>query len=218
MKRMFNLAARIFQVVLLLAPLLFFAPAALAQQDFFLTIDNVQGGSTDASFKNAIVATGFSLALTNGSASLAGGKTQFGALVVTKLVDIASPILALGAASGRTYNQAVLYARSPVRGEQKVFYTITLSEVRVEGISQAAAPLGSYGSTLTPSLETVSLIYGKIQWTVGSVKAGWDLTQNKTFDLPLENNPSPGKGDLEAKSGDKRPAVASPRRELASKP
>jgi len=178
-----------FKTLALTALLGLLSAPALKAEEFLLKLDDVRGGSTVAGFKDQIVASGFSLALTNANGIVAGsnGGTIPGDLVLTKAVDIASPVLAQSMAAGTPFQQAVLTVRKPVKGELVVFYTITLTDLRISSISQLGeiSPNG-----ITSLTETISLRYSKIMWAVGPVKTGYDFSKNTKTEAKPSANPA----------------------------
>ena len=163
------------------------------------------------SFKDQIAATGFIFFITNTSIYVtAVGKAVPGDLVVTKYVDNASPVLAQAASSGQPFQQAILSVLQPVRGEEKVFYTIILQDVRVSGIVQSGASITPSGNPGAVPTEVVSLRYASVQWQVGSTKAGYDFSTNKKSDV----HPNAAPQDLQAGIPSKTLAVSLPVRAL----
>ena len=170
------------RLVSLLLITLCVAPVMRAQSspngvDMFLKLDSVKGNATDSSFKDQMVVLdfGYSITVTGGGIGTGAGKSTPGNLVITKPLDIATPILAQAAAAGTPYQQAILTIRRPEKGEQKVFYTITLTDVRVFGVAQTGVTSGDHAYPLT---EKISLFYGKAEWAVGSTKAGRNFATN----------------------------------------
>jgi type VI secretion system Hcp family effector len=138
----------------------------------------VKGSATDSAFKDQMVVLDFSYGITTsggGSGGVMVGKATPGNLVLTKVIDQSTPVLAQAAAAGAPYQQAVLSVLLPQQGEQKVVYTITLSDVRVAGVAQTGSTTGDNAKPLT---EKVSLQYGSIQWAFGSTKAGYNFAGN----------------------------------------
>jgi type VI secretion system secreted protein Hcp len=102
----------------------------------------------------------------------------------TAKVSTASPNLMLACASGKHFKSAVLTARKAGKGQQE-FLTFSLSDVLV-----SAYQTGGVEGEVLPG-DSVSLNFSKIQveykqqnpdGTLGaSIKAGWDVKQNKQF-------------------------------------
>lgn len=147
----------------------------------FLKLDSVKGSATDAAFKDQMVVLDFTygITVTGVGISSSAGKAVAGNLVMTKTIDISTPVLAQAAAAGTAYNQAVLSVTLPQKGEQKVVYTITLSDVRVVGVAQQS----NSTDPANPLTEKVSLQYASIQWAYGSTKAGYNFAGNTKADI-----------------------------------
>ncbi len=111
---------------------------------------------------------------------LVAGRSQFGDLVITKMLDRASPQLYLMASNGKHIPEARLEV---VRGGNLVL-RYRLSDVTVGTVETASEAADGI-------LDKVSLKYGKIEWTYstqdptgrlsGEIKAGWDLTANSAL-------------------------------------
>jgi len=153
-------------------------PTLRGQPAMFLKLDSVKGSATEATFKDQMVVLDFSygITITGSGVSSSAGKATAGYLVITKPLDISTPVLAQAAAAGTPYQQAVLTVTLPQMGERKAVYTITLSDVRVAGVAQTGSTTGDPANPLT---EKVSLQYGSIQWAYGSTKAGYNFANNQ---------------------------------------
>ncbi len=157
--------------------------------DFFLKIEGIKGESTDAKHKAEIEVESFSWGETNphDRSSRAGGhgagRVSWQDLHFTKLVDTASPLIALGCATGEHYKEATLTVRKQ-GGEQQDYYKIKLTDVLVSSYQCG----GSNGSNSVP-VDQFALNFAKINFDyftqdktgkLGSpTKMGWDLSQNK---------------------------------------
>jgi type VI secretion system secreted protein Hcp len=154
-----------------------------------LKIDGIPGESTDDKHKDWIEIVSFSWGASqpaSSTASSAGGasaeRADFQDLSIVKLLDKASPKIALACADG-THIKEVLIELCRAGGDKVKYMEYKLSECIVSSVS-----VGGGGGGI-PS-ESVSFNYGKIQWTYtaqkrgdgtggGNVPAGWDLTNNK---------------------------------------
>jgi type VI secretion system secreted protein Hcp len=156
--------------------------------DYFLKIDGISGESTDVKHKNEIQLESFSWGETNpGSAGPGGGgggagKVQMQDLAFTMTVNKASPKLLLACATGKHIKQAVLTARRAGKTQQEFlvfkFTDIVITSYQTAGAAFAEIPV-----------DQVSLGFSKIEFDYrpqkpdgsldSSVKAGWDLKQNK---------------------------------------
>ena len=157
--------------------------------DYFLKIDGISGESVDAKHKGAIDVEAWSWGETHPASPGAGsggaaGKVQMQDLNFTAKFSTASPDLILACASGKHFKSAVLTARKAGK-EQLEFLTFSLSDVLV-----SAYQTGGVEGEVVPA-DSVSLNFAKIQVEYkpqkpdgslgGSIKAGWDVKQNKQF-------------------------------------
>jgi type VI secretion system secreted protein Hcp len=157
--------------------------------DYFLKIDGVSGESVDSKHKGEIEVESWSWGESNpaqpgGGGGGGAGKVQIQDLVFTTRFSKASPQLILACASGKHFKDAVLTARKAGKGQQE-FLTFSLSDVLVSAYQTAGA-----GGDVLPG-DSVSLNFSKIQveykpqnpdGSLGSsIKAGWDVKQNKQF-------------------------------------
>jgi type VI secretion system secreted protein Hcp len=156
--------------------------------DYFLKIEGVSGESLDAKHKGEIEVESWSWGEANPTPPSGGGggagKVQMQDFVFTTKVSKASPGLMLACASGKHFKSAVLTARKAGKGQQE-FLTFSLSDVLVSSYQTSGAE-----GEVVPG-EAVSLNFSKIQMEYkpqnpdgslgGSIKAGWDVKQNKQF-------------------------------------
>ena len=160
----------------------------MAQVDYFLKINGVDGESTDAKHAKWIEIESFSWGVTNQTTFVGGGGTGTGKATFQDFhfvmpVNKSSVPLFASAAAGKHISEVVLEA---VRSgdKQGTFIKLTLSDVLVSGYQTGGSDGGE-----TP-FDQVSLNFAKIeleylpQRADGSldlpVKGGWDLAQNKT--------------------------------------
>ena len=157
--------------------------------DYFLKIDGISGESVDAKHKGEIDVEAWSWGETHPASPGAGGgggagKVQMQDLNFSAKFSTASPDLILACASGKHFKSAVLTARKAGK-EQLEFLTFSLSDVLV-----SAYQTGGVEGDVVPG-DSVSLNFAKIQveykaqkpdGSLGaSIKAGWDVKQNKQF-------------------------------------
>lgn len=158
--------------------------------DYFLKIEGVSGESLDAKHKGEIDVEAWSWGETNAvppgapGGGSGAGKVQMQDFNVTARTSKASPNLMLACASGKHFKSAVLTARKAGK-PQAEFLTFSLSDVLV-----SAYQTGGAEGEVVP-MDSVSLNFSKIQveykqqnpdGSLGaSVKAGWDVKQNKKF-------------------------------------
>jgi type VI secretion system secreted protein Hcp len=160
--------------------------------DAFLKIDGIPGESTDDKHADWIEVLSYSCGITqptSGSASTGGGATaeraNFQDFSIVKVLDKASPKIALACADG-THIKEVILELCRAGGEKVKYMEYKLGNC----IISSCRPGGSAQGGETLPLEEVSFNYGKIEWTYvqqkradgsggGQVAAGWDLEKNK---------------------------------------
>jgi type VI secretion system secreted protein Hcp len=128
--------------------------------DIYLQIDGIKGESTDDKHKDWIEVLSYSQpagASAPGGAEAEKTEVKSGEIVVTKKTDSASPILRRFCSSGKHISKVTLDVVHPGT-ESK---TAEISDAVISKVSPAAAP---HDKADTPT-ESVSLNYGKIQWT-----------------------------------------------------
>ncbi len=160
----------------------------MAQVDYFLKIDGVDGESTDDKHKGEIQVESWSMGGTNsGSFSSGGGggsgKVALSDFHVVKKVDKSSAKLFTSCCTGEHLKTATLVCRKAGKDQQE-FLTIVLSPILVSSFQSG----GSAGSDVIP-MDQVALSYGKIEFKYkeqkpdgslgGEVVGGWDVTTNK---------------------------------------
>lgn len=157
--------------------------------DAFLKIDGIPGESTDDKHKDWIEVLSFSWGVSqpaSRTASSAGGaaheRADFQDFSVVKMLDKASPKLALQCANGKHIKSIVLELCRA--GGDKVKY---MEYKMTECIISSDSVGGGGGGEPT---ESITFNYGKIEWTYtqqkradgsggGQVAGNWDLTTNK---------------------------------------
>jgi type VI secretion system secreted protein Hcp len=160
----------------------------MAQVDYFLKVDGVDGESTDDKHKGEIEIESWSFGGTNaGSFSSGGGggsgKVVLGDFNFVKKVDKASPKLFLSCCNGEHLKTATLVCRKAGKDQQE-FLTVVLSPILISGFHTA----GSAASDIIP-VDQVSINYGKLEFKYkeqkpdgslgGEAISGWDVTANK---------------------------------------
>jgi type VI secretion system secreted protein Hcp len=104
-------------------------------------------------------------------------------IVITKLADLASPILLQTCAAGRTIPKAKLeFMRADSQGERVKYFEIELDNVLIGAVSPAV----NEGDILT---EEVGFKFSKVRWKYtqqrvaggigGNTSGGWDLAANR---------------------------------------
>lgn len=158
--------------------------------DVYLHIDGIKGESADDRHKDWIECKSVSWAVEqprSATSSTGGGHTaercEHREVVITKLADLASPILLQTCAAGRTIPRARLeFMRADAQGERVKYFEIELDNVLIGAVS----PSVSEGDILT---EEVGFKFSKVRWKYtqqrisggmgGNTSGGWDLAANR---------------------------------------
>ena len=160
--------------------------------DVFMTIDGIPGESQDDKHKDWIELASFSSSVTQsaGSASrstggaASGGRADFSDVMVTKVLDKASPKIIIACATGKHIKEITIeFCRAT--GEKSKYMQYTLKDVIVTSTQIS----GQGGSGEIPT-EGVSFNAGEIEWTYtefnhkdgkkkGDVKSKWSVVENK---------------------------------------
>lgn len=159
--------------------------------DVYLQIDGIKGESTDTAHKDWIEVKSVQFEVLqpkSATASTGGGhtaeRTEHKDIVVSKLADLATPILLQTCSSGKTIPKAKLeFLRADGQGERIKYFEIELENVLIGSVS----PSIHQGDILS---ENVALKYSKVKWKYtqqkvgggsgGNTSGGWDLSANKT--------------------------------------
>jgi type VI secretion system secreted protein Hcp len=160
----------------------------MAQVDYYLKIDGIEGESTDSKHKNEIDVESWSWGETqtgthsSGSGGGAGKVSMQDFHFVTKY-NKSSPKLFLACASGQHIKNAVLTCRK-AGGDQEEYLKVTMSDLLVSSYQTG----GSSGGDIVPT-DQYSLNYSKIEFEYkeqkpdgtlgGAIKAGWSVKENK---------------------------------------
>ena len=157
--------------------------------DVYLQIDGIRGESTDTKYKDWIECKSVNwqvLQPKSATASTGGGhtaeRTEHKDIVISKLADLATPLLLQNCSSGKTIPKAKFeFQRADGKGERITYFVIELENVLISSV----APSVSQGDILT---EDVSLKYSKVKWKYtqqkvgggsgGNTSGGWDLSKN----------------------------------------
>lgn len=158
--------------------------------DVYLQIDGIKGESADAEHLNWMELTSVHMGVIqpkSATASTSGGHTaercEHRTLSITKLADLASPILMQTCSSGRTIPKAKIeFMRADSDGFPVKYYEVELENVLIGNIDQQV----SVGDILH---ETIGLKFSKIKWRYtqqkisggvgGNTAGGWDLATNR---------------------------------------
>jgi len=158
--------------------------------DVYLYIDGIKGESNDDRHKDWIECRSVSFGVEqpkSATASTGGGHTaercEHRDIVISKLADLASPILLQTCSAGRTIPKAKFeFMRADAQGERVKYYEIEIENVLIGAVSPAVEE----GDILS---EEVALKFSKIKWKYtqqkisggagGNTSGGWDLATNR---------------------------------------
>jgi len=158
--------------------------------DAFMKISTVPGESTDQNHKDWIELLSYSWgvhqpkSVVSSAGSLAAERADFHDISITKVIDKASPKLAMACASGEHFNEVKIEI-CRAGGDQQKYMEYKLTDV----ITTSYRPGGHKAGETLP-VEEVAFSYGKIEINYtetdkatgkgkGQVAAGWDLKTNK---------------------------------------
>ncbi len=159
----------------------------MAQVDYFLKIDGIEGESTDSKHKDEIDIESWSWGETqSGSHAYGGGggagKVSMQDFNFTMRVNKASPKLLLATANGTHIKQALLTCRKAGK-EQQEYLKIKFSDLLISAFQTG----GSNGEVVP--VDQISLNFAKIEYeyypqkpdgTLGSkIPVWWSLKENK---------------------------------------
>lgn len=158
--------------------------------DVYLQIEGIKGESTDSVHQGWIECSSVNWALSqpkSAVSSTSGGHTaervDFTDISLTKVGDLASPILAQHCAMGRTIPRATFeFMRADGKGDRVKYYEIVLENVLIATCAQGV----NGGDVLQ---EHIGLKFGKVNWKYcqqkigggagGNTTGGWDLSKNQ---------------------------------------
>ncbi len=159
----------------------------MAQVDYFLKIDGIEGESQDAKHKGEIDVLSWSWGATNSGTMHAGGgggagKVSMQDIHFTQQINKATPKLAQACATGEHIKKAVLTCRK-AGTDQQPYLTVTFSDVLVSSYQT-----GGHSEGVIPT-ESLTLNFAKIEFEYkeqkadgtlgGTTKFGYDLKSNK---------------------------------------
>jgi type VI secretion system secreted protein Hcp len=162
----------------------------MAQQDYFLKVDGIEGESSDAKLAKTIEIDSWSwgqsqLGTHHGGSGGGAGKVTVHDIHFASKVNKASPKIKLACSSGTHVKKAELFCRKAGGKEQGVFLKITMTDVLVSSYQLGGSP-----NSIVPE-EHFSFNFGAIEMeykeqkpdgTLGApVKAGWDVRANKAM-------------------------------------
>jgi type VI secretion system secreted protein Hcp len=159
--------------------------------DVYLQIDGIKGESSDSAHQGWIEVTSAQWGVTqpkSATASTGGGHTaercEHKSIAITKLADLASPILMQTCSTGRTIPNAKLeFMRADSDGRPVKYYEVELENVLIGHMNQVAHE----GNGLHDS---IGLKFSKVRWkytqqkisggACGNTAGGWNLATNRT--------------------------------------
>ncbi|MCG2584200.1 type VI secretion system tube protein Hcp [Massilia sp. TS11] len=158
--------------------------------DVYLQIDGIKGESADDRHRDWIECQSVHWSVSqprSATASTSGGHTaercEHSEIVITKMADLATPILLQTCSSGKTIPRAKLeFMRADGQGERIKYFEIELENVLIGEVN----PTVGEGDILQESL---GLKFSKVKWKYtqqkigggagGNTSGGWDLASNR---------------------------------------
>lgn len=158
--------------------------------DYYLQLDGIKGESADSQHQGWIECTSVNWSITqpkSATASTAGGHTaeraELSEISISKLVDLASPMLAQVCACGKTIPKAKLeMQRADGNGQPIKYFEVELENVLIAHIAPAFN-----GADIAK--EHIGLKFSKVRWKYtqqkiggganGNTAGGWDLASNR---------------------------------------
>ena len=157
--------------------------------DYYLQLDGIKGESTDSKHQGWIECTMVHWEIKqpkSATASTGGGHTaeraELTEINISKLIDLASPMLAQLCACGKTIPKAKLeMLRADGNGEPIKYFEVELENVLIGHLAPSFT--GDFPT------ETLSLKFSKVRWkytqqkiaggSAGNTAGGWDLATNR---------------------------------------
>lgn len=158
--------------------------------DYYLQLDGIKGESTDSGHAGWIECRTVTWSITqpkSATASTSGGHTaeraELSEIMLSKLVDLSSPILAQTCACGKTIPRAKFeFQRADGPGEPIKYFEVELENVLIGHI----AP--TFDGSGQPA-ESMGLKFSKVRWKYtrqqvaggasGNTAGGWDMSTNR---------------------------------------
>lgn len=157
--------------------------------DVYLQIDGIKGESTDSAHKDWIECTSVDFGVIqprSATASSGGGHTaercEHKDIVVSKLTDLATPLLLEQCSMGKTIPKAKFdFMRADADGKRVTYFNIEIEHLIISSVSPKVAE----GNIMT---ETLSIKYAQVKWKYvqqkisggsgGNTAGGWNLATN----------------------------------------
>ena len=165
------------------------AGPAPALAETFLKLGDIKGESTDVKHKGEIEILSFTQSFLNTTSLATGsgsgaGKVECGAITMMKSIDVSSPLLLKGVATGQHFKNAVITFRSGNMATQSSeYYVVTLEDVLITELSQTdSADPNRIFEKLVLNARTFEYKYTPttIKGSLGlPVSFKWDCAQNK---------------------------------------
>lgn len=133
--------------------------------DMYMEIEGIPGEATDEAHTEWMQLLSYSHGLsqpvsgTSGTGGTTGGRADFQDFTAVKVIDMASPDLAIYCASG-THIPIITVELCLATGDKHTFMKYVIEDVIVSSISQD----GSSDSVEVRPTEVVTFAYGKLQW------------------------------------------------------
>jgi type VI secretion system secreted protein Hcp len=158
--------------------------------DAYLSIEGIKGESADSAHSGWIEITSAQWGVTqprSATASTAGGHTsercEHKNIALTKLADLASPVLMQTASAGKTIPKAKLeFMRADGDGKPVKYYELELENVLIGSMNQVLHPGSGVHDFFTLKFSKVKWKYTKQNiggGASGVTTGGWDLAANK---------------------------------------
>jgi type VI secretion system secreted protein Hcp len=153
--------------------------------DIFAKIGDIKGESLDSKHKDEVEILSWSWGVSQtGSMAYGGGggegKASFSDFNFTHHVDKATPVLLKVCATGEHIKEATITVRKAGKGQQE-FLIIKMNDVIITALTDADSSEGG-------SLETVSLVFAKVDLEYKPQKADGSLDAGVHFKYDLKAN------------------------------
>ena len=153
--------------------------------DIFAKIGDIKGESLDDKHKDEIEVLSFSWGVTNtGSAGTGGGggagRATFQDLSIVHNIDKASPRLLQACATGAHFKDATITHRKAGKGQQE-YLVVKLNDVLITGVVHG-------GTSGAAASETVSLVFGKVDFEYKPQKADGSLDAGIQFKFDIKSS------------------------------